>query len=109
MADQNAGKLIVTWKFILLHNSTVNKIKSFSVRYHLYVLSGHYAFEVTQKNAEALTAGMNNRELGATKNYHDNLPAPEAIGPCTPIRAGGGNFTYFNNGQGNNIAHGYTT
>ena len=46
---------------------------------------------------------MKNRELGPTKNYLDALPAPEAIGPCTPIRAGGGNFTYFNNVQGNNI------
>ena len=44
---------------------------------------------------------MKNRELGSTKNYLDSLPAPEPIGPCTPIRAGGGNFTYFNNVQGN--------
>jgi hypothetical protein len=66
-----------------------------------FCFPGHYAFEVTQKRENALKAGMANLELGPTKNYMDSLPAPETIGPCTPVRSGGGNFQFYNGIQGN--------
>ena len=52
---------------------------------------------------------MNNLELGSTKNYIDSLPPPEPIGPCTPFRAGGGNFSYYNNSlQGNDDVYNFS-
>ncbi|XP_028399908.1 protein brambleberry-like [Dendronephthya gigantea] len=69
----------------------------------LAVIIGQYAFEVAQKKANAFKAELKNLEMEPNKNYINSLPAPETIGPCTPIRPGGGNFAYYNGIQDSSL------